>query len=154
VNLVMFLPKVIDGCRSLWGSHGLSVMFLSELDTAVVLADPDRLRQVLMILLDNAQRYGGRQVEVGLTVSPGGYRIAVRDDGPGLIVEEQARVFERFFRGDNATQRYGAGVGLGLPVAKAIIEAHDGGIAIQSEAGQGVTVSVMLPGQPALRAVS
>jgi signal transduction histidine kinase len=154
VDLVMFLPKVIESCRSLWGSRGVSVIFLSDLDTAVVRADPDRLRQVLMILMDNAQRYGGGQVEVGLTVSPGGYRIAVSDDGPGLTPEEQARVFDRFFRGDNATQRYGAGVGLGLPVAKAIVEAHDGEIAIQSEPGKGVTVSFVLPGRPALRAVS
>ncbi|MFO7642523.1 MAG: HAMP domain-containing sensor histidine kinase [Candidatus Competibacteraceae bacterium] len=154
VDLVMLLPKVIEDCRSLWGRYGVSVVFLSDLATAVVRADPDRLRQVLMILLDNGQRYGGKQVEVGLTVSSGGYRIAVRDDGPGLTVEEQARVFERFFRGDNATQRYDAGVGLGLPVAKAIIEAHDGDIAIQSKPGKGLTVSVVLPGQPTLRAVS
>ena len=151
VDLVMLLPTVIEGCRSLTSRRGISVLFVSNLKSAVVWADPDRLRQVVMILLDNAQRYGGERVEVGLTVCPGGYMIAVCDNGPGLTPEEQARVFERFFRGNNATQRYGAGVGLGLPVAKAIVEAHDGEIAIQSEPGQGATVSVVLPNQGLLK---
>lgn len=154
VDLVMFLPKAIENCRNLWDCCDVSVMFLSDLDTAVARADPDRLRQVLMILLDNARRHGGERVEVSLASCPGGYRIAVSDDGPGLTVEEQAQVFERFFRGNNATQRCGTGLGLGLPVAKAIVEAHDGQITLRSAPGEGVTVSVMLPGQPPLRAVS
>lgn len=154
LDLVALLPKVIESGRGLWGPRGVDVSFHSDLTTAVVRADPDRLRQVVMILLDNAQRYGGERVEVALDASPGGYTIAVSDDGPGLSAEEQARVFERFYRGENATQRYGAGVGLGLPVAKAIVESHEGRIKIESEPGQGVSVFVMLPGQPALRAVS
>lgn len=154
LDLVALLPKVIDSGRGLWGNRGVNVSFRSDLTAALVRADPDRLRQVVMILLDNAQRYGGERVEVVLNTSPGGYTIAVSDDGPGLSAEEQARVFERFFRGENATQRYSAGLGLGLPVAKAIVEAHEGRMGIESEPGQGVTVSLVLPGQPALRVVS
>lgn len=154
VDLMVLLPRVIEGSRGLWGMRGVDVSFLSGLTAAVVRADPDRLRQVVMILLDNAQRYGGGQVEVALGTATEGYRIDVSDDGPGLSAEEQARVFERFFRGENATRRYGPGVGLGLPVAKAIVEAHGGRIGIASAPGGGVRVSVVLPGQTALEAVA
>lgn len=154
LDLATLLPKVIEECRSLLDGRGGSVVFRSELDLANLRADPDRLRQVLIILLDNARRYGGGRVEVRLDPDPGGYRIAVSDDGPGLSAEDLSQVFNRFFRGSNAAQGYGQGTGLGLPVAKAILEAHGGDIAIESEPGHGVTVTLFLPARPRLELVS
>jgi len=154
VDLVSFLPSVIDENRSL--AHGRSSVasFVSDLEEAVVRCDGDRIRQVVVILLENALRYGASRVEVQLHGAPAGYAIAVTDDGPGMSEDEQDRAFDRFFRGSNAAERYKEGAGLGLPVARAIVEAHGGKIALESEPGEGVTVSFTLPSRPKLEAVS
>jgi two-component system, OmpR family, sensor kinase len=146
-DLALFLPAVINDCRSLLESHGGSVVLVSALDHALLRADPDRLRQVLVILLDNAMRHGGGQVKIRLDPIANGYRISVSDNGPGLGAEDLAQVFQRFFRGGNAAPGYENGVGLGLPVAKAIVEAHGGEIAANSQPGEGMTVRVDLPSQ-------
>jgi signal transduction histidine kinase len=98
-----------------------------------------------MILLDNAHRYGGASIELGLIRGPDGYQVDVSDNGPGLDAEDLAHVFDRFYRGQSAVQRYGAGVGLGLPVAKAIVEAHGGMMSVASEPGEGLIASFLLP---------
>ncbi|MCF7992462.1 MAG: HAMP domain-containing protein [Thiohalocapsa sp.] len=154
VDLVSLLPEVIDDCRSMADGRNVQLSFRNRLESALMRGDVDRLRQVMIILLENALRYGGEKVDVQLERHPRGYSIVVDDDGPGLGPEDLARVFNRFFRGSNAARRYSGGAGLGLPVAKAIVEAHDGEIAMQSEPGQGVTVTVMLPDRPHLEAVS
>lgn len=154
VNLSTFVPLVIDDCRSLALSRGGIVRYQQGPPSAIVPADPDRLRQVLLILLDNALRYGGTRIDVCLAQAAGGYRIQVCDDGPGLDAEDLARVFQRFYRGANASRHSDQGAGLGLPVAKAIVEAHNGEIDIASEPGQGVCVSLRLSVRPRLEAVS
>lgn len=121
---------------------------------AKVGADPRRIRQVILILIENGIHYGGDAIRVGLKQVPSGYLVSVSDNGPGLPPEEQAQAFERFFRGANAAQRYEGGTGLGLPVAKAIVEAHGGEIALRSVPGQGAEVVFALPSRPALRALS
>lgn len=117
-------------------------------------ADPRRIRQVVTILLENALRYGGQEVRVRLDSAPGGFAITIADDGPGLSEDELAHVFERFFRGSNAAIRYDGGAGLGLPVAKAIVEAHGGQIALTSQPGGGVQARFTLPDRAQLAAVS
>lgn len=154
LDLTRFIPEVIADCRSLLENQGGAVTLISRLDHAVLRADPDRLRQVLVILIDNAIRHGGGQAEIRLDALPDGYRIAVKDSGPGLGPEELPQVFERFFRGSNAAQRYQTGVGLGLPVAKAIVEAHGGTITAESAPGEGMIVRVELPTETPLRAVA
>jgi signal transduction histidine kinase len=154
VDLAVLLPTVIDDCRSLLETHGGAVELRSDVDRAVLRADPDRLRQVLVILLDNATRHGGGQVRVSLERTADGYRISVEDKGPGLSLRDLEQVFQRFFRGSNAAQTYESGVGLGLPVAKAIVEAHEGQIRAESQPGQGMTVLVDLPAEIHPRAVS
>jgi signal transduction histidine kinase len=146
-DLRVLVPEVMVGCQSLWGHAGVSARFQSELEWAPARVDPGRLRQVLTILLDNAKRYGGGRVDVSLAASDGEYSIVVSNDGPGLNAQECEKVFGRFYRGSNAVERYGAGVGLGLPVAKAIVEAHNGRISLDSRPGEGVTVSVVLPAE-------
>ncbi|MEO0820468.1 MAG: ATP-binding protein [Pseudomonadota bacterium] len=122
--------------------------------SAEVRADELRVRQVLAILLQNAASYGGGRTELSLDPCPEGWRIAVGDEGPGMTDEEKALAFERFFRGSNAAQRYGEGVGLGLPVALSIVEAHGGSMALSDRDGGGLVASLVLPRQPKLRAVS
>jgi two-component system OmpR family sensor kinase len=145
VDLATFIPKVLEDCRGIWVDERVDVAFKSQIAAAEVEADPNRLRQVLMILLDNAHRYGGAKVALRLVQDPDGYRVDVSDNGPGLDAEDLAHVFERFYRGQSAVQRYGAGVGLGLPVAKAIVEAHGGMMSVASKPGEGLTATFLLP---------
>ena len=115
--------------------------------------DPGRVRQVVMILLENARLYGGSQISVRLDDTPNGYAVSVSDNGTGLAEDDLAHVFERFFRGSNAALRYDGGAGLGLPVAKAIVETHGGQIALTSTPGEGVEARFTLPGRAYLAAV-
>jgi len=74
--------------------------------------------------------------------------IEVEDTGEGVPVEEQDRLFERFYRASNTNARQIPGVGLGLSITKAIVEAHGGGIGLQSEEGAGTTFRITLPIAP------
>jgi two-component system phosphate regulon sensor histidine kinase PhoR len=111
-------------------------------------ADPDRLRQVLTNLIDNAIKYGRQQGHVTISmrfIGAAHVEIGVRDDGPGISLEAQARVFERFYRVDKARAREHGGTGLGLAIVKNIIEAHGGNVRVESVHGQGTTFYFTLP---------
>jgi signal transduction histidine kinase len=112
----------------------------------LVRGDPARLRQLFLILLDNAVRYSKSQGEVKVDMEKANGEVAVRlaDHGIGIAPEELESVFDRFRRGTNV-QHDGEGLGLGLPVAKAIAEAHKGRIEMASRLGEGTTVTVFLP---------
>lgn len=112
----------------------------------VVTADSGRLRQVFTILLDNAIKYSkeGGEVEVGLAHGDGKVTVTVADRGIGLSEEELRHVFERYYRGSKAAHHEG-GTGLGLPVARAIVEAHGGEIVLESREGGGLVSTVCLP---------
>ncbi|MGZ8996380.1 MAG: ATP-binding response regulator, partial [Rhodospirillales bacterium] len=150
VDLARLLPEVIDDHRALAGGRGGGIAFTSAVETATVRADGDRIRQVVVILMDNALRYGDGRIEVALHGAPGGFAVSVTDVGPGMTEEEQERAFERFFRGSDAAHRYREGSGLGLPVAKAIVEAHGGQIALRSSPDQGTRVTFTVPVRPKL----
>jgi signal transduction histidine kinase len=109
--------------------------------------DPDRLRQVLLIVLDNACRYTPPDGEISITLtSARPYAVVtVRDTGIGIPSDELDLVTSRFYRGSNASQMAPSGGGLGLHVAQSIVEAHRGDVAIESEVGRGTTVRVRLP---------
>jgi len=112
--------------------------------------DPDRLRQVLVNLLDNALNYSpaGAAVTVHTAALPEGAIVSVQDCGPGIPPEDLPRVFERFYRGDRSRQRErgsASGSGLGLAIAKALIEAHGGSITLESRRGEGTKVTFSLP---------
>ncbi|HSO43464.1 MAG TPA: HAMP domain-containing sensor histidine kinase [Rhodospirillales bacterium] len=154
VDLARLLPEVIDDHRALAGGRGGGIAFTSAVETATVRADGDRIRQVVVILMDNALRYGDGRIEVALHGAPGGFAVSVTDVGPGMTEEEQERAFERFFRGSDAAHRYREGSGLGLPVAKAIVEAHGGQIALRSSPDQGTRVTFTVPVRPKLEAVA
>ncbi|MCI0478003.1 MAG: cell wall metabolism sensor histidine kinase WalK, partial [Anaerolineales bacterium] len=115
----------------------------------LVHADHDRIRQVLINLLDNAIRYSppGEVVRVSIASASDGVTVSVQDRGPGIPVAEQARVFERFYRADKARARDAgeSGAGLGLSIAQTLVEAHGGRIALESRVGQGTTVRFTLP---------
>jgi signal transduction histidine kinase len=111
----------------------------------MVLADPDRIQQVLANLLSNAIKYTPTGSHITVSVEPQGddVRVAVADDGPGLTPGEKGHVFQRFYRGNGAGQQ--PGTGLGLSIAKGIIETHGGAIGVDSEPGHGATFWFALP---------
>jgi signal transduction histidine kinase len=115
-------------------------------------ADPSRLEQAVLILVDNAIKYGppGGTVTLRSGVTrPGEIEISVEDEGPGIPKEDLPRVFERFYRVDKARSRRMGGTGLGLPIAKTIVEAHGGHITAESRSGRGTRMSIHLPVLPA-----
>ena len=115
-------------------------------------ADPSRLEQAVLILVDNAVKYGppGGTVTLRSGVTrPGEIGISVEDEGPGIPKEDLPRVFERFYRVDKARSRRMGGTGLGLPIAKTIVEAHGGHITAESRSGRGTRMSIHLPVLPA-----
>ena len=114
----------------------------------LALADPDRLRQILSNLVDNGIKYGraGGVLTVSARVIEGGrVEMGVKDDGPGIPREAQARVFERFYRVDKARSREQGGTGLGLAIVKHAVQAHGGEVRVESEPGQGAAFYFTLP---------
>jgi len=109
--------------------------------------DPDRMRQVVDNLLSNAIKYSpeGSPIEVTTTIVDGHMLTSVIDRGIGIPTDEIPKLFERFHRARNVSSRYYGGLGLGLYIAKAIIEAHNGSITVASEEGQGATFTILLP---------
>jgi signal transduction histidine kinase len=117
-----------------------------------VYGDHRRLEQALLNLVSNAQRYAPDGGRITLRVLTRGDDTAwsVTDDGPGIPEADQARLFERFFVGRNDRNGPRDGVGLGLPTALAIAQAHDGTIEVRSELGRGSTFTLVVPtGGPA-----
>lgn len=119
------------------------------IEATVLHADPDRLKQVLLNLLDNALRYTPPEGEVCIraTTEPAGNRlqIAVQDTGQGISPEDLPHVFDRFYRGDLSRTRATGNTGLGLSIAYAIVQAHGGTITAQSAPGHGACVTIVLP---------
>lgn len=114
---------------------------------AHVYGDPDLLMTAFKNLIDNAIRYSpaGTTVGVGLRVRDGLVSVSVTDQGPGIPLEDQERVFERFYRVDAARTRSTGGTGLGLSIVKHVAANHGGEVTLWSQPGQGSTFTVRLP---------
>jgi len=110
-------------------------------------ADPDRLEQVFVNLVENAIKYGrpkGSVTVKGRTVN-GHVELCVADDGPGIPSEARERVFERFYRVDKARSRDAGGTGLGLAIVKHIVQSHGGKVWVESDPGHGAQFYFTLP---------
>jgi two-component system sensor histidine kinase KdpD len=114
--------------------------------------DLQRIREVLMHLLENAGKYSGPGVPIKVTSEVQGDHLltSIADQGPGIDSFEQSLIFEKFYRGQH--QRYTApGTGMGLAIAKVIVEAHGGTIGVVSQLGNGSVFSFSLPLEKASR---
>lgn len=113
-----------------------------------LLADRQRIRQVAVILIDNALKYAppGTAVVVATRLTRGNVDLSVTDAGPGIPPAEQQRIFDRFYRADLSRSRAApGGTGLGLAIARSIAEAHGGRLTVESELGQGTTFTARIP---------
>lgn len=120
---------------------------LGHFEPVRISGDPDRLKQVVLILLDNAIKYTAPEGSVTVTLQhdASGARVEVRDSGVGIPKEALPHVWERFYRADPARGRDPGGTGLGLPIARWIVEQHGGDITLTSEPGEGTTARVWFP---------
>ncbi|WP_273653721.1 sensor histidine kinase [Cellulomonas fimi] len=147
------LADVVTGSVASLGpvAEQAGVRLTTTIEPAPVTADPGRLSQVVDNLVSNAVKFTPAGGEVHLSVGPtpdGGAALSVRDTGIGIAPDELSRLTTRFFRATSATRRAIPGVGLGLAIARAVVDAHGGLLDIESTLGEGTTFVVTLPSAP------
>lgn len=149
VDIGQVVSQIAGEVRTLCEGKQLQLQYdqIGRSETVFVAGDPRRLRQLFLVLLDNAIKYSpaDTRIQLSLAITDTEATIVVADEGVGIPEFELPHVFDRYYRGGSKEGSYSEGVGLGLPVAKAIAEAHDGQIEIKSGADSGTSVSVTLP---------
>jgi two-component system sensor histidine kinase BaeS len=143
VDLASIAASAADSLTGRFQAAGLELEL--ALSPVVVSADSDRVHQVVVNLLTNAAKFtprGGRVCLVVRAAERSAY-LEVADNGPGVPPEDQDRIFERFFQG--AAGRKAGGTGIGLAVAKELVQSHGGEIKLQSSPGGGARFVVRLP---------
>jgi signal transduction histidine kinase len=148
IDLATIVSRALESTRDFISEqrHDLAVNLPS--DALPVDADPGRLEQVLVILLDNAARYSppGSGIWLAARRNDNEVVISVRDDGQGITADALPRVFEPFFRGEGAKQAGGNGLGIGLSVVRSLVELHGGRVeALSDGPGNGSEFVVTLP---------
>ena len=140
------LERVAESIRT-HAPAGISIEVVAPDSMRPIAADRDRVRQVLVNLVENAIKYSpdGGVVEVGVETGDGQVRFHVRDEGIGIPDDEQARIFEKFYRLDPAMTRGVGGTGLGLYICNELVERMGGRIWVQSTSGGGSTFFFELP---------
>ena len=133
--------------QGLMMAQGKVELRLVHEDQAQIMGDADRLRQLLLNLVDNAIKYtpAGGKVTLALYREPHHVRIEVADNGLGIAEKDLPHIFERFYRADRARSRRLGGTGLGLSIVEWVAQAHGGAIEVQSEVGMGSTFTLRLP---------
>jgi two-component system OmpR family sensor kinase len=134
----------------LLGQEGNIQVILGQVMPATAMGDELRLRELLLNIVDNAVKYShpGGTVQIDLTVAGSQARVAVTDHGIGFPPDAYKRIFDRFYRTDEARAHNKKGTGLGLAICAWIAETHKGYIDVQSEVGKGSTFTIVLPLAP------
>jgi len=144
VRLADIAARAVDLYREVAEGKGITLELTSS-DHVSISGDRTRLEQVAANLIDNAVKYtppGGR-IDVQIRQDAGRAILRVSDTGPGIPPDEAPRIWDRLFRGD--ASRAERGLGLGLSLVKAIVEAHNGTVAVRTEVARGSTFTVSLP---------
>ncbi len=154
VDTALVAQQTADVVRPLAEAHGLALQVHCPDDpkTTCVVADRNKLREVLINLLHNAVQYnrppgpdGGGTVELTVSRDNGAVRLVVRDTGIGIAPEAREHIFERFYRADPSRTGDGLHAGLGLSLVKEYVERMGGTVSVESTLGQGSTFEVRLP---------
>jgi signal transduction histidine kinase len=147
VEIADVTAEVVRRTTPLAQAHGLLLAMHSDSHPAIVDVDPDRLQQVLLILIDNAIKHtpSGGKIDVNIHRHGQQAQIEVADTGSGIAAEHLPRIFDRFYRADKARARQHGGTGLGLAIARMLVDAHHGSLHIASTVGVGTQVTITLP---------
>lgn len=145
IELQPFIQGLWQRLSPSFEQQGSELTFTCE-PNLVVQADPLRLEQILVNLLDNARRYAGEDVETHVAAKAEGskVRIEVTDQGPGIDSSQLEAIFDRLYRVEKSRSRSHGGSGLGLAIVKELVEAHEGSIEVKSELGKGTTFTIWL----------
>jgi signal transduction histidine kinase len=140
----------LHSCEIAAANAGISLQLKASSDLPPILIDRDRINQVFDNLLGNAIKFSPRGGAITIAVEDFGdaLRMSVTDTGVGIPTDKLARVFERFYQVDGSATRHFGGAGLGLAIAKRIVESHGGQIWVRSAAGEGSTFYFTLPKIP------
>lgn len=147
VDLVPLVEHAINHYKSYADRFGASYHLMQGIRACYVYADPHRIEQVLANLLSNAAKYGADRDQIEVAVSKDGdkVRISVTDHGEGIPIEFQSRLFRAFEQSGNKREHVVRGTGLGLYIAKSIVQEHSGDIGFVTEAGRGTSFWFDLP---------
>ena len=149
LNLLTLVKDSVAVNQPLARQYNVSLVLEEESDLGVpmVMADQPRLGQVLTNLLSNAIKFSpqGGEVRVKVTETALGYKVSIKDLGPGIPLEFRDQIFNKFAQADSSSTRRMGGTGLGLSIAKAIVENHGGEIGFTSRVGQGSTFFFEVP---------
>ena len=147
VSLTPLLSETLEVLKSQAEAQKV-VLELNAGDTLPLInGDPNSLKEAFLNLVSNGIKYNREEGKVTVTVKEqdDGLVINVSDTGIGISQENLPFIFEEFFRVKNRQTQHITGTGLGLPIARRIIEAHNGGVKVVSELGRGTTFSILLP---------
>src|SRR2546423_1657906 len=139
--------RAVDAIAPLAQERGQRVELDLPTEATPALVDAQRLERVLLNLLSNAHKYrrAGGALRLSLARRSEDVVVAVADDGPGIAVADQERIFERYYRSETEATRRNQGSGLGLPIARALVELHGGRLWLESHPGAGASVLIALP---------
>jgi heavy metal sensor kinase len=144
VDISRLIEETINEIKTLASQKNISIQFMSR-GEAIVCGDESRLRQLFLDILDNALKYTPTQGKVAIEVGPESNwaKTTISDSGQGVPEDQLPHIFDRFYRADKA--RDSSGFGLGLSIAKSIVEAHKGQIEVHSGLNKGSTFTILLP---------
>jgi signal transduction histidine kinase/ligand-binding sensor domain-containing protein/AraC-like DNA-binding protein len=146
LELVAFVARLGEAFQPLGERRSVALVLDLPEEPLVVFADPVHLERIVANLLSNALKFTQTGGTVHLTVeaAPGAARISVRDDGPGIAAADLPHIFDRFYRGNEATGQHQPGTGIGLALARELVLLHGGTLEVESEEGSGSTFAVAL----------
>lgn len=151
VDMSAVLRSVADEIRPRLAERGQSLVLTCAPDLPAALCDPERIVQAMANVVDNAQKYSpnGTRIDVDLrrAAEPGLIELTVADRGIGIPADDREHVFRRFFRGGEARRREVGGTGLGLHIARAVVELHGGRLWFESRPGGGTVFHVTVPAE-------
>lgn len=151
IDVAGVVRETLEALAPLAGERAVALRVEAPADLSPVHADPDRLRQVVQNLVENALRHTPSGGEVRITLRDGngdGVAMVVADTGSGIRAEDLPHIFEHFYRADASRARSTGGTGMGLAIVKSLVEAHGGRVRVESVPGAGSAFTITLPRAP------
>lgn len=142
---ISLIPLISTTVNSIKQTFKREIHLEVESNYIQIYGDPEKIKQLLIILLDNAIKYSNKSILVKVEEDRQRVKLMIADQGEGIHGKELPHIFDRFYRVDKARNRKTGGAGLGLSIAKNIVELHHGYIEISSAAGKGTTVTLQFP---------